>query len=543
MCLLCYAFVAAVITAGAAPQNSGCPLLENPFIADHNRACGAMCITFIDHYLDGNRGYEEVCRICTPGALGLSVREVAEGLETLGYFVQPLKVDVEDLKRITIPVIVYCKLDNNQGHFIVSLGWNAEREYFEVFDPPGQFGGETPTELEKRFGGLVLAVSKSSLPDMDKMIQGKLSWTFWIGVLLCLVGLRLFFNGPFCRHKLAARPAGAVVLLFCAVGVCGTSCDRLSSNGRAPKASEGVVQTAATTKGTYDVNLGTISAGEELRATFTVVNETSNPFRMLTVDRSCTCHIVDTDLETPIPPHGNAQIAIFVPTGGLEGPVEKAFTIVTDSTDAKYTRIPLMLRATVKVPLKCVPSQVMFGTVGPDTDRTRTLCLFTDPPELADAFTLATSTNDRVTIHLRNRQSAGLVFDVVLAADCPIGEIRSEIHFKFNDQKQSDLKLAVLGRRVGPVTVIPSRVYENDLALASETKLLIASSSGKPFTLRLASAPPGVTVMWDKQGESKRRYVVSVNIEHARSSTDGIIRFATDIIGANIVTVPVVRAD
>ena len=104
------------------------PLPDNPYALDGRRACGPMCLAFLDGYLTGRLRYEEAMERCPPGPLGTNLQQVRRAAEQLGYHTAAFQeATVSQLRRLPFPAILHCQDASETGHFVVLLGWNPER--------------------------------------------------------------------------------------------------------------------------------------------------------------------------------------------------------------------------------------------------------------------------------------------------------------------------------------------------------------------------------------------------------------------------------
>ncbi len=138
-------------------------LEENPLMFDRQKACGPMCLTFIDKLSGGNSEYRDIITLCPPGAQGVSLLEIGNAARRLGYRATGLEYDLEDLKRLRQPSILHLQQESGKpSHFVVLVRWNQLSEKFEVFDPPGVLVDLTPRQLSNRYSGVCMIISKTS---------------------------------------------------------------------------------------------------------------------------------------------------------------------------------------------------------------------------------------------------------------------------------------------------------------------------------------------------------------------------------------------
>lgn len=514
-------------------------LPTNPYALDRKLACGAMCVSFLSSYHGGRVSYLDACALCPPGPTGSSIRDVQAALEKLGFHTLLINTDVAALKRLTCPAVLYLNPGNRGGigHFVSCTGWNAEDELFEVYDPPSTLTRLTEPQMADIYGGVALVVSKSKVAGVSDVLRNDSPPIPWLGVLTLGAGVAIVAYGVGLRWggggraKAVAAAVIAVALVNCEVGC----------NARTPTSPSGVAngQPGGETDAENTIDLGEVIQGNDLVAEFHVVNRTMQPLKVLRVDKSCACQVVGIDPAKEIPPSATVSVPVRVPTQSMEGRVDRQFTVVTDSADAAHKAIVLTLRATIKSPIRCIPSDVMFGTPQAGQAVNRTVQVITDPPELADRFRDAVSTNPHVTV-TPNKSQPGLIrIELTLKENCPQGKVDGEVRLSFDDPVNSSRSIRLQGRVDGPLTIVPAQITATTLDRAGVMKLRISSTSGQPFRVVSATTPAGITVYWDNKKGANPFQMISATAK-AGMPLSGAILLTTDLEHASPVSIPLI---
>ena len=95
--------------------------------------CGPACIQMIAGYYGKKVSLRAVKSLCDMTKLGISVRDVVQCLDRLGFEVDSATVKIEEARRMPLPAIVYFK----QGHFVVleSIKKTKDGLEYAVADP------------------------------------------------------------------------------------------------------------------------------------------------------------------------------------------------------------------------------------------------------------------------------------------------------------------------------------------------------------------------------------------------------------------------
>jgi hypothetical protein len=533
-------------------------LPENPYAVDRNRACGPMCITFIDSYIVDNRSYQSICKACPPGPLGTSLNDIETALAGMGYYTKVVQVDLESLKQISHPSILYSRKTNNSdmGHFVVCIGWDARRQVFDVFDPPATMAYVPESRMKDVFSGLALVTSRSPIDEDFGDTTTESRWSKWLGWEICglgslliIVGIRRTI-GKNARQRSAAVATSITAVLFSFVAGCSTKADTkvsdeskhgvesVSVNTQQPSITEIERRTSESM-----IDFGTITQGVDLKAIFELTNKSERPFRITKIDRSCSCQVIDVDPKFEIQPNGSIPIRIVVPTKGADGVFEKSFTVQTDlPTTEKISTQVLTIKANILAPVKSIPSQIMLGALPSNSGASRSIRIVTNPVALSSKFLRAMPSSNTIQITRQTKNSGMLTFDIEISKAIPIGNIDENIIFHFDDVRFPQFVVPVTGRVTGAYSVLPSEVSAHLLAMNGSMRFRVGNIHGKLFRITSIKTPDGLSANWDANAASASQHIISLT-SASNIKLSGSVVIGTDDTEATAISIPIKNAE
>lgn len=95
--------------------------------------CGPACLQMVSAYYGKSMSLQTIKGLCESTRVGVSVREMIGCCEKIGLQAVAINVDMEDLRRMPLPAILYLK----RGHFVVldRVYKNRNKAYFRIIDP------------------------------------------------------------------------------------------------------------------------------------------------------------------------------------------------------------------------------------------------------------------------------------------------------------------------------------------------------------------------------------------------------------------------
>lgn len=182
-CLVC----ALIVRPHAALAQDMLELEPSPYSLDPNKACGPLCLAFLERYLGGSRTYAEVAGRCSPGAQGTTLRDLQRSASELGYSTLAFQASPEQLKRLPGPAILHLRGQTGNTHFVVLLNWDERTELFRLFDPPWTVADREERLLVSTFTGVGMLVGTKPLPPLRSALGPSPYPPFWLVMGLCLL--------------------------------------------------------------------------------------------------------------------------------------------------------------------------------------------------------------------------------------------------------------------------------------------------------------------------------------------------------------------
>lgn len=93
--------------------------------------CGLTCIRMITHYYGKEVSLQTLRKMCDINRLGMSLHDITVCLQALGFETAGVKINVEELRRMPLPAILYW----NQNHFVVLYKIARDGQKFYIADP------------------------------------------------------------------------------------------------------------------------------------------------------------------------------------------------------------------------------------------------------------------------------------------------------------------------------------------------------------------------------------------------------------------------
>ncbi|MEK6261972.1 MAG: DUF1573 domain-containing protein [Planctomycetota bacterium] len=379
--------------------------------------------------------------------------------------------------------------------------------------------------LKERMGTAVaIVVSPTPLPPADELVPMEWSWQLMFGIEVVVIGILLLVFGR-TSTKQTRVTATRVVVLILAITLPLAGCRPSTPTG--PKVSDDG----------RTIDLGQVLQGTSLEASFRVRNQSSSPFRIERVGRTCLCQDVRFDARQEVPPQGETTVTVVVPTTKNVGPLQEKFVVHTVVNDRSHATIDLIIKAKVCVTLRAIPAEMMFGSVS-GNGATRQLRIETDPPELVSKYSSVTAP-DFFNVKLLTRDRSGLLFTVQLSPEAPKGTLNGSISVKFDHPEFPVLIVPVKGQKTGPIHVVPAKLQVNGRATEQTLQVLIASTTGQPFRLLSSSTPAGVTPIWDETKEPQKRYLLKVLFTSPPAVDGKTITIHTDLPEERSIQIPI----
>ena len=521
---LCSAFLPAV-RAG----ESG--FTENPYALDPGRACGPICLAFLVSYYGGNESYEDIVKLCPPGAGGTSLSQLQQAAEHLGYKTLAFRGSAATLTRLNYPAILHLENRGGRDHFVVWVRWDAATHEAVIFSPPKNLARWPLAKVAQRFSQRGLIICQAEELSLETALApAGFDWRHAALILLAILGTAGFWLLFKTKRRVRSTKSGALtalgVMLLAPVLA---GCSR-----------------TGTLEDPLQADKGEVLAGTEVRHTFEIPNVGQKAFKVLAVKKSCTCQVVDLDMDREIPPGEVLAATVKVSMGGAEGALVSRVTLTTDSDLPELQVIPLSLRATVVAKVKIVPARLELGTIQSGQKLVRQVRVDSVIPGLLDRYRKSETDTPSLTVELTERRTGTLVFAAVVHEGVPPGDIFGTVTFFFDDPEFPRLEAKVIGRKLGRVKAIPSRITISASrdAVPVEARMQLQSVDGIPFRIVDVQSPEGIVAEWDQSPSRTDRetHAIRFRVPTDRVSKVGVkyIVIRTTRDECRVLTIPVV---
>ena len=128
-----------------------------PMILQDERAeCGHACVAMISNYFGHKLDLYSIRRVSHTSSRGVTLLDMNQLLERLGFVTRPLKVPLAELRLIKCPAILHW----NMNHFVVLK--KVKKKKVVIHDPAVGVRQCSLDEVSQSFTGIVLEVEKSS---------------------------------------------------------------------------------------------------------------------------------------------------------------------------------------------------------------------------------------------------------------------------------------------------------------------------------------------------------------------------------------------
>ena len=127
-----------------------------PIILQDERAeCGHACVAMVSNYFGHHLDLYSLRSISNTSSRGITLLDINQLLERLGFVTRPLQVPMDELHLIKCPAILHWDMN----HFVVLK--QVKKNHVVIHDPAMGIQNCTLKEVSKSFTGIVLEVEKS----------------------------------------------------------------------------------------------------------------------------------------------------------------------------------------------------------------------------------------------------------------------------------------------------------------------------------------------------------------------------------------------
>ncbi len=207
-------------------------LIKKTFTKQYSQFyCGLACLTSIVKYHGGEITQEKLRETSGTTLQGTSLLGLFQSAKKLGFEVQGLEADAENLKMLELPVILHILKEGKLEHYVVCYGYESGR--FTIGDPGTGIESYTEEELEAVWKSKALLFLRPGEGFKRKKTESKNQWN-WIkglirddvpvlsvaalmGVVLSVLGLAVAIYTQKLIDKIL--PSGDRKLLFTSLAI------------------------------------------------------------------------------------------------------------------------------------------------------------------------------------------------------------------------------------------------------------------------------------------------------------------------------------
>ncbi|GAC1466333.1 MAG: hypothetical protein NVSMB9_06770 [Isosphaeraceae bacterium] len=288
-----------------------------------------------------------------------------------------------------------------------------------------------------------------------------------------------------------------------------------------------------------------------------VKNEGKADLKLWMISATCSCTLAKfKDGKTAtVKPGESTEIGLEYETRDFSGDYEKGAEI--GSNDPDLPQFSLHVHGKVFPAVMTMPpdKNVNFGSISNDVeDHTNVFAVFSkDRPDLK-ILKATTSNPDQVKVTWdplsaeeakRLEIAKGLKATVHVKGGLPLGGFREEVILTTDHPKQSELRMAVVGKMSGPVNLIPERLimHQADGKAGASKGMIISVRGLRDTKFEVTSMPKGLQVAIEPRSNTaqKGRYrlLVSVPPGTPAQKIEGEVVLKSDHPKADKVIVPV----
>jgi len=319
-------------------------------------------------------------------------------------------------------------------------------------------------------------------------------------------------------------------------------------------------------EGDLTYKFGVMAQDSDGKHSWVFKNTGAGPLELRSVRTDCSCTVIqlgkaDTPgekkpLSLTVKPGETETIDIQWNTRKIDGAYRKTATIGTN--DPSHPEINLLVEGTVHPAISMIPAEgsINFQTVSNDESYTKNLAIYSgDRPEMK-LTSVVSSRPAMIGVVARPmtpeelksvKVDQGHVLEVTLKMVPNLGAFAEEIIVQTDHPMKKEIRIPVLGRLTGPITVTPERVVLREVTSSNggEQDLTLWVRGRNSAQFEVTSKPESLDVSFEKlpqpEGSKGSKYKMMVKVIPGTPSgkIQGEIALKTDHPQASEVKVPV----
>jgi hypothetical protein len=206
-------------------------------------------------------------------------------------------------------------------------------------------------------------------------------------------------------------------------------------------------------------------------------NSGAGPLELRSIRTDCSCTVIQLGKpETPtdkrplmltVPPGATETIDVQWNTRKVDGPYRKTATIGTN--DPSHPEINLLVEGTVRPAISLLPGEgaINFQTVSNDESYKRLLGIYSGDRPDTKLTSVVSSNPAMIGVEMRpmtegeaksSKAEKGFIIEATLKMVPHLGSFAEEILIQTDHPLRKEVRIPVLGRLTGPITLTPERV-------------------------------------------------------------------------------------
>lgn len=280
-------------------------------------------------------------------------------------------------------------------------------------------------------------------------------------------------------------------------------------------------------------DFGVVPRGTILKHEFKLENTTGAPVEIVEARTSCGCATVNFPRE-PISPGQAAAITLTVDTNKYSGP--RTFTIFLKLSKPISREVVIAARAQSRDDLSVTPSQLDLGS-DPGSRGTVTVEGYGHPDwKITGIESIPAELTATVREVERSKEKAVYHLDVALKSPGRPGSWVEEIVLSSNDVSAPRIRVPVSVTAALPLSISPSEVVLNSVAVESETTRKILLRGLQPFTIKSVEGGDDHCQLDFNRDEKKNIQILVLKFQAGKQTgpVDRRFRIITDLPENNV---------
>ena len=165
-------------------------------VYQHNsKDCGVACLLSIVEYYGGKNSFENIRYLTKCDTNGVSALNIVNAANKLGFTARGIKCDLDNIKKLCIPLICHVVLNNGYNHYMIIK--KIDKNYVYIFNPDKGHEKYRIDKFKDIWSGVVielipyrkLDVIEDKIPNLLKDIFLRNKYLYFLIVILCFISI------------------------------------------------------------------------------------------------------------------------------------------------------------------------------------------------------------------------------------------------------------------------------------------------------------------------------------------------------------------